>query len=128
MTDRSGGMEDGDASAILIPLHEARRERLDQPVRFDRRELDEILKLYGRMVAANEWRDYAIDHLSDRAVFSVFRRASEVPLFQIVKDPKLARRQGAFAVIAAGGRILKRGQELGRVLNVFDAKLKIVQA
>ncbi|ESY17942.1 MULTISPECIES: DUF2794 domain-containing protein [unclassified Mesorhizobium] len=128
MTDRSGGTEDGDAFAILIPLHEARRERLDQPVRFDRRELDEILRLYGRMVAANEWRDYAIDHLSDRAVFSVFRRASEVPLFQIVKDPKLARRQGAFAVIAAGGRILKRGQELGRVLNVFDAKLKIVQA
>jgi hypothetical protein len=109
-------------------LHEARRERLDQPVRFDRRELDEILRLYGRMVAANEWRDYAIDHLSDRAVFSVFRRASEVPLFQIVKDPRLARRQGAFAVIAAGGRILKRGQELGRVLGVFDARLKIVQA
>ena len=127
MTDRSsGGAEDGDSSAILIPLQEARRERLDQPVRFDRRELDQILRLYGRMVAANEWRDYAIDHLSDRAVFSVFRRASEVPLFQIVKDPKLARRQGAFAVIAAGGRILKRGQELGRVLGVFDSKLKLV--
>ncbi|ANT49047.1 DUF2794 domain-containing protein [Mesorhizobium amorphae] len=129
MTDRGGsGTEDGDASAILIPLHEARRERLDQPVRFDRRELDQILRLYGRMVAANEWRDYAIDHLSDRAVFSVFRRASEVPLFQIVKDPKLARRQGAFAVIAAGGSILKRGQELGRVLGVFDSKLKVVEA
>ena len=129
MTDRSsGGAEDGDSSAILIPLQEARRERLDQPVRFDRRELDEILRLYGRMVAANEWRDYAIDHLADRAVFSVFRRASEVPLFQIVKDPKLARRQGAFAVIAAGGRILKRGQELGRVLGIFDSKLKLVEA
>ncbi|MEI9410984.1 DUF2794 domain-containing protein [Mesorhizobium sp. Cs1299R1N1] len=127
MTDDGGGMGDGDASAILIPLHEARRERLDQPVRFDRRELDQILRLYGRMVAANEWRDYAIDHLTDRAVFSVFRRASEVPLFQIVKDPKLARKQGAFAVIAAGGRILKRGQELGRVLGVFDSKLKLVQ-
>jgi hypothetical protein len=128
MTDDSGGMGDGDASAILIPLHEARRERLDQPVRFDRRELDQILRLYGRMVAANEWRDYAIDHLSDRAVFSVFRRTSEVPLFQIVKDPKLARKQGACAVIAAGGRILKRGQELGRVLGVFDSKLKLVEA
>jgi hypothetical protein len=128
MTDDSGGTGDGDASAILIPLHEARRERLDQPVRFDRRELDQILRLYGRMVAANEWRDYAIDHLSDRAVFSVFRRTSEVPLFQIVKDPKLARKQGAFAVIAAGGRILKRGQELGRVLGVFDSKLKVVEA
>ncbi|TPM30206.1 DUF2794 domain-containing protein [Mesorhizobium sp. B2-3-4] len=127
MTDDGGGMGDGDASAILIPLNEARRERLDQPVRFERRELDQILRLYGRMVAANEWRDYAIDHLTDRAVFSVFRRASEIPLFQIVKDPKLARKQGAFAVIAAGGRILKRGQELGRVLGVFDAKLKVVQ-
>ncbi|QKC99385.1 DUF2794 domain-containing protein [Mesorhizobium sp. NZP2298] len=127
MSDDSGGTGDGDASAILIPLHEARRERLE-PVRFDRRELDQILRLYGRMVAANEWRDYAIDHLTDRAVFSVFRRASEVPLFQIVKDPKLARKQGAFAVIAAGGRILKRGQELGRVLGVFDSKLKVVEA
>jgi len=128
MTDDGSGTGDGDASAILIPLHEARFERLDQPVRFDRRELDQILRLYGRMVAANEWRDYAIDHLTDRAVFSVFRRTSEVPLFQIVKDPKLARKQGAFAVIAAGGRILKRGQELGRVLGVFDSKLKLVEA
>ncbi|RWL21297.1 MAG: DUF2794 domain-containing protein [Mesorhizobium sp.] len=127
MTDHGSGTEDGDASAILIPLHEARRERLE-PVRFDRRELDQILRLYGRMVAANQWRDYAIDHLTDRAVFSVFRRTSEVPLFQIVKDPKLARRQGAFAVIAAGGRILKRGQELGRVLGVFDRTLKLVEA
>ncbi|MGX9573659.1 DUF2794 domain-containing protein [Mesorhizobium sp. f-mel] len=127
MTDHGSGTEDGDASAILIPLHEARRERLE-PVRFDRRELDQILRLYGRMVAANEWRDYAIDHLTDRAVFSVFRRTSEVPLFQIVKDPKLARRQGAFAVIAAGGRILKRGRELGRVLGVFDRTLKLVEA
>ncbi|MFE0017234.1 DUF2794 domain-containing protein [Mesorhizobium sp. NPDC059054] len=128
MMDRGGGTEDGDASAILIPLHEARRERLDLPVAFERRELDLILRLYGRMVAANEWRDYAIDHLTDRAVFSVYRRASEVPLFQIVKDPKLARRQGAFAVIAAGGRILKRGHELARVLGIFDTRLKLVKA
>lgn len=128
MMERGGGTEDGDASAILIPLHEARRERLDLPVAFERRELDLILRLYGRMVAANEWRDYAIDHLSDRAVFSVYRRASEVPLFQIVKDPKLARRQGTFAVVAAGGRILKRGHELARVLGIFDTKLKLVKA
>lgn len=126
--DRGGGTEDGDASAILIPLHEARRERLDLPVAFERRELDLILRLYGRMVAANEWRDYAIDHLADRAVFSVYRRASEVPLFQIIKDPKLARRQGAFAVVAAGGRILKRGHELARVLGIFDTRLKLVKA
>ena len=127
MTDR-GGAEDGDASAILIPLAEARRERLNQPVAFDRRELDMILRLYGRMVAANEWRDYAIDHLADRAVFSVFRRAHDVPLYQIVKDPRLARKQGVFSVIAAGGRILKRGHELARVLNVLDNKLTLVKA
>lgn len=127
MTD-CGGTEDGDASAILIPLAEARRERLNQPVAFDRRELDMILRLYGRMVAANEWRDYAIDHLADRAVFSVFRRAHDVPLYQIVKDPRLARKQGAFSVIAAGGRILKRGHELARVLNVLDNKLTLVKA
>jgi len=128
MTDRAGPAEDGDASAILIPLHEARRERQVGPIRFDRRELDQILRLYGRMVAANEWRDYAIDHLRERAVFSVFRRTSETPLFQIVKDPSLARRQGAYSVIAASGMILKRGHELARVLNVFDKTLKLVKA
>jgi hypothetical protein len=69
---------------------------MEQQVTFHRRELDLILRLYGRMVAAGEWRDYAIDHLRDRAVFSVFRRTSEVPLFRIVKTPELARRQGAF--------------------------------
>ena len=87
-----------------------------------------IFRLYGRMVAANEWRDYAIDHLTDRAVFSVFRRTSETPLFQIVKDPRLTRRQGAFAVVAATGLILKRGHELARVLGVFDRTLKLVEA
>lgn len=128
MTDRGAGAEDGETSAVLIPLHEARRERQDLPVAFERRELDQILRLYGRMVAANEWRDYAIDHLSDRAVFSVFRRTSETPLFQIVKDPKFARKQGAFSVVAAGGLILKRGHELARVLGVFDKRLKVVEA
>ena len=128
MTDRGYDAEDGDGSAILIPLHEARRERLDLPVTFERRELDLILRLYGRMVAAGEWRDYAIDHLPDRAVFSVFRRTSETPLFQIVKNPKLARRQGAFGVIAASGMILKRGHELARVLRIFDSKLRLVEA
>ena len=66
------------------------------------------------MVGEGEWRDYAIDHLKDRAVFSVFRRASEVPLFRIEKDPKLARKQGAFSVIAASGLIVKRGHDLTR--------------
>ncbi len=89
-------------------------------VAFNRHELSEILKVYGRMVAAGEWRDYAIDHLSDRAVFSIFRRSSEVPLYRVEKNPKLARRQGAYSVIAQTGMILKRGGELGRVLRVID--------
>lgn len=127
MTER-GGMEGGDESAILIPLHEARRERQDIPISFDRRELDQILKLYGRMVAANEWRDYAIDHLRERAVFSVYRRAHDAPLFQIVKDPRLARKQGMFSVMSATGAVLKRGHELARVLGVFDSRLKLVGA
>jgi hypothetical protein len=89
-------------------------------VAFDRHELSEILKVYGRMVAAGEWRDYAIDHLADRAVFSIFRRSSEVPLYRVEKNPKLARRQGAYSVIAQTGMILKRGGELARVLRVLD--------
>ena len=89
-------------------------------VAFDRHELSEILKVYGRMVAAGEWRDYAIDHLVDRAVFSIFRRSSEVPLYRVEKNPKLARKQGAYSVIAQTGMILKRGGELSRVLRVID--------
>ena len=95
-------------------------------VSFERRELDKILNVYGRMVADGEWRDYAIDFLRDRAVFSVFRRASEVPLYRIEKSPKNARRQGAYAVISATGLILRRGHELDRVLRVFDKKLSLV--
>lgn len=126
--DRGAGGEDRDESAILIPLSEVRRERMDIPVTFDRRELDTILRLYSRMVAAGEWRDYAIDHLSEQALFSVYRRASEVPLFQIVKTPKQRARQGMYSVIAASGAILKRGHELARVLTVFDKTLKLVKA
>jgi hypothetical protein len=89
-------------------------------VTFSRRELNRILDLYGRKVAAGEWRDYAIDFLKDRAVFSVFRRASEVPLYRIEKNPKLEQRQGAFSVISATGHILRRGHELDRVLRIID--------
>lgn len=128
MVDRNAGGESGEETATLIPLSDVRRQRMNIPVTFDRRELDQILRLYGRMVAANEWRDYAIDHLSDRAVFSVFRRTSETPLFRIVKDPSLARKQGAYSVVSASGVILKRGHELARVLTVFDKTLKLVEA
>ena len=89
-------------------------------VTFERRELDRILNLYGRMVADGEWRDYAIDFLKDRAVFSIFRRASEVPIYRIEKNPKLARKQGAYSVVSATGLILRRGHELDRVLRVLD--------
>jgi len=92
---------------------------------FDRRELNEILGLYGRKVAAGEWRDYAIDFDRDKAVFSVFRRTSEMPLYRIEKQPRLARRQGAFSVISATGLILKRGHELRRVLAVLDKRLRL---
>jgi hypothetical protein len=95
-------------------------------VTFNRLELNRILDLYGRMVADGEWRDYAIDFLKDRAVFSIFRRASEVPLYRIEKDPQLARKQGAYSVVSAGGHILRRGHELDRVLLVIDRKLSVV--
>jgi hypothetical protein len=95
-------------------------------VTFSRRELDRILNLYGRMVAAGEWRDYAIDFLKDRAVFSVFRRASEIPIYRIEKNPKLGRRQGAYSVISATGHILRRGHELDRVLRALDPSLRLV--
>jgi len=87
---------------------------------FERRELDRLLRLYGRMVAAGEWRDYAIDGLKDAAVFSVFRRASEAPLYRIEKIPELARRQGAWRVVGQGGMILRRGHELDQVLRFFE--------
>src|SRR5258706_5420695 len=95
-------------------------------VSFRRRELDRILGLYGRMVAAGEWRDYAIDFLKDRAVFSVFRRASEVPLYRIEKDPRLARKQGVYSVISATGLIVRRGHELDRVLRAIDRSVSLV--
>ena len=97
-------------------------------VTFERRELDRILRLYGRKVADGEWRDYAIDFLKDRAVFSVFRRACEYPIYRIEKNPKLARRQGAYSVISATGHIMRRGHELDRVLRVLDPSLSLVTA
>jgi hypothetical protein len=89
---------------------------------FQRRELDALMQLYGRMVAAGEWRDYAMDALPDRAVFSVFRRSSEAPLYRVEKQPDLASRQGAWSVVGQGGMILRRGHELAAVLRLFDAR------
>lgn len=91
-----------------------------RPVAFDRRELNAILQVYGRKVAEGEWRDYAIDHLPDRAVFSILRRSNETPMFRVEKTPALARKQGAYRVVASGGLILKRGHDLAAVLKVLE--------
>ena len=90
---------------------------------FDRAELDRIMQLYGRMVAAGEWRDYAMSFLRDVAVFSVFRRSAENPLYRIEKHPRLRGRQGMYCVIGMDGQILKRGHELAGVLRVLERKL-----
>jgi hypothetical protein len=98
-------------------------------VSFNRTELKQIFSIYGRRVAEGEWRDYAIDMLGDRAVFSVYRHTCDQPLYRIEKNPLLARRQGAYCVITATGGILKRGHSLNRVLGVFDrAQLHVVGA
>lgn len=93
---------------------------------FDRPELQRLLRLYGMQVAAGEWRDYALDALPDRALFSIYRRTSEAPLYQVEKRPENARKQGVWSVIAADGRILKRGHDLGRVLSVLEPRLQVV--
>ncbi|MBN9886197.1 DUF2794 domain-containing protein [Salipiger abyssi] len=92
-------------------------------VAFHRTELNVILSLYGRMVAAGEWRDYGISSLRDVAVFSVFRRTAENPLYRIEKRPKLRSRQGEYAVIGMDGQVLKRGHDLRTVLRVLERKL-----
>lgn len=91
-------------------------------VAFHRTELSQILRVYGRMVAAGEWRDYAMDFGREQAVFSIFRRMGEVPMYRVTKTPKLARRQGAWAVLSAQGLVLKRGHDLDAVLKVFDRR------
>lgn len=94
----------------------------DREISWTRKELDQLLRIYGRQVAAGEWRDYAIDTLRECAVFSVFRRSSEMPLYRIEKRPKLAQKQGAYAVIAMSGLIMKRGHDLSQVLKVLEKK------
>jgi len=114
-------------SPSVIDLREYKQSKDPLPITFHRRELDAILRIYGRMVGEGEWRDYAIDHLKDKAVFSVFKRSGEMPLFRIEKNPKLAAKQGAFSVVNVDGRILKRGHDLPQVLKVFDKVLKLIE-
>ena len=95
-------------------------------VSFDRHELSLILAVYGRKVAAGDWRDYAMDFLRERAIFSVYARVSERPLFWIEKQPKLRNRQGQYMVSSQDGRILKRGHDLQQVLRVLEPQLYVV--
>ena len=97
--------------------------RVPEQVAFDRKELGVILGLYGRMVSAGEWRDYGMSFLKDVAVFSVFRRSAEQPLYRIEKRPRLRDKQGMYSVIGMDGRILKRGHDLRTVLRVLERKL-----
>jgi hypothetical protein len=119
-------MDIGETDPSIWRGGEARATAPANEVRFSRRELDRILSLYGRMVAAGEWRDYAIDFLKDRAVFSIFRHASQVPIYRVEKNPKLSRRQGAYSIVSATGLILRRGHELDRVLSVLERSLRVV--
>jgi hypothetical protein len=122
-------------AAVILPLRSEARSAppsalpptaFTPQISFDRFELNALLSLYGRKVAEGEWRDYAMDFMKDRAVFSVFRRSAEYPLYRIEKNPKLARRQGAYSVITAAGQVLKRGHELPRVLAVLDKPVRLV--
>lgn len=109
-----------DATVVRFPAAQGVK-----PVAFDRAELAQILNLYGRYVAEGEWRDYAMDFGREVASFSIFRRASEQPLYRIVKSPALARKQGMYAIVAQGGLILKRGHELAQVLSVLVKKPRL---
>jgi hypothetical protein len=108
---------------VEAPIPFPQPSRTPDEVMFDRRELGLILRVYGQMVAAGEWRDYAISSLRDVAVFSVFRRTAEHPLYRIEKRPKLRSRQGLYAVVGMDGRVLRRGQDLDQVLKVLERKL-----
>ena len=107
---------------VLTPTPFPLSDRLSEQVCFDRHELSLILAVYGRMVALGEWRDYGLSTLRDLAVFSIFRRTAEFPLYRIEKRPKLRLRQGMYSVVAVDGQILRRGHDLARVLQVLEIK------
>lgn len=108
------------SSEGVVDLKQYKEARDSLPVTFHRLELNQILRIYGRMVGDGEWRDYAIDFQKDKAVFSVFKRSGDLPLYQIEKNPKLAAKQGAFSIVNTQGKILKRGHELVQLLKFFD--------
>ena len=120
--DQRSRERDAQAPPQVIPFPSSSTPQ----VAFQRDELRTIFNLYGRRIAEGEWRDYALDFRRDKAVFSIYRRTSEMPLYRIEKDPKLARRQGAYAVIAASGLVMKRGNDLARVSGVLEGPLRAV--
>jgi hypothetical protein len=111
---------------ILPTPFQASGAQTNLRVGFDRRELQAIFNIYGRMVAQGVWRDYAIDFLPSRAVFSIFRRNGEAAYYRIIKEPKAARRQGVYSIVMQTGLILKRGPELPRLLAALEKKPKLV--
>ncbi len=112
---------------VDFPTSKKRNTNTPSQIAFDRKELSAILNVYGQMVSKGDWKDYALDFLKDKAVFSIYRRASEHALYRIEKVPALRKKQGQFAVIAPGGLVLKRGHDLQTVLKVFDkARFKSV--
>lgn len=108
---------------MQIPKPDNLREMPPPQVAFQRPELAIILSLYGRMVAAGEWRDYGISCMRDAAVFAIFRRTAENPMYRIEKRPKLRGKQGMYAVIGMDGQVLRRGSDLRTVLRVLERKL-----
>lgn len=103
--------------------HLFRKQQTPMPISFHRTELSVIMSVYGRMVSAGEWRDYGISMLKERAVFSIFRRSAENPLYRVEKHPKLANKQGQYSVVGMDGQVLKRGNDLKAVMRVFDKML-----
>ena len=113
---------------ILRPSFSSSGHRPPPPmVTFNRLELNEILRCYGRGVADGEWRDYALDFMADRAVFSIFKRSLETPLYKIEKDPRLVNKQGAYLITGSGGQVIRRGHDLSRVLSVLERRIKLVR-
>ena len=111
-----------DDMSQVVPFPSGSKSQSTGPsqVAFDRQEISAIMNVYGQMVSKGDWKDYAMDFLRDKAVFSIYRRATEHPLYRIEKVPALRNKQGQFAIIAPGGLVLKRGHELKTVLKIFD--------